>query len=292
MKKRIKVFESGKYPQSDEEYTKERVKKIFDTGREVNAIFQHTSKWKKEGKEPVSVGKFNNFEIKDVDGKSVVYADLNFNEKGERYYNDQILKGVSAEIPSDYLTKIAVLPIGINPQIQGAEFEESIFFEFEEIEEKKGNDMTREDVLKSLTKEEILAYGKVEGLEIKEVVPEKQKTEEEIRSEIKEEYNRKAKAETKANEFMEVNKLKITPAMKEIGLDKEFMTELYMSGSEFEFNKEKANIGEILEKIFEKMPKALNLNNVSSEAEFKNESIENVTEIMKKAKEETEKMYK
>ena len=292
MKKRIKVFESGKYPQSEDEYTKERVKKIFGTEKEVNAIFQHSSKWKADGKEPVFVGKFNNFEVKEDGEKAVVYADINFNDKGERYYNDDILKGVSVEIPSDVLTNIAVLPVGVNPQIKGAEFQEHII-EFEEIEDKKGNEMTREEVLKSLTKEEILAYGKVEGLEIKEVIPKTPKTEEEIRAEIKAEYEAKEKAVKEAKEFMEANKLKITPAMKANGLNEEMLTKVFEAQETVEFSNENVTIGALLTKIFEKMPRILDLDQIHRDIEFENQGEGNsVNEIMKKAKSDTEKMYK
>lgn len=133
MKKRLKVFEAGKYPQG--EFSEDRVEKIFGsvTGS-VEGIFSHSSKWLTENKDPVSVGEFQNFSIE----KGIVYADVEFNDKGASYYRDGILKGVSVEIAGDKLTKIAVLPVGIKPAVTGAEFQEEaegITVEFEEVKE-------------------------------------------------------------------------------------------------------------------------------------------------------------
>ncbi|MGL5316585.1 MAG: hypothetical protein ACRC92_25230 [Peptostreptococcaceae bacterium] len=135
MKKRIKVFESGNYPQGD--FSLDRVKKVFSSiENPVRGIFSHTSKWLNEKKSPVNVGEFSNFEIKGNE----VFADVEFNDKGSNYYNDGILKGVSVEIDknTDKLLKIAVLPIGINPGVSTAEFQEEetgIIIEFEEVEQ-------------------------------------------------------------------------------------------------------------------------------------------------------------
>lgn len=133
MKKRIKVFEAGSYPQGD--FSLDRVKEVFSSiENPVGGIFSHTSKWLKENKSPVDVGEFSNFEIKGGD----VYADIEFNAKGTNYYNDGILKGVSPEIDknTNKLLKIAVLPVGINPAVSTAEFQEEeagIVIEFEEV---------------------------------------------------------------------------------------------------------------------------------------------------------------
>lgn len=135
MKKRIKVFEAGKYPQGD--YNLDKVKKVFSTiENPVEGIFSHTSKWLKENKSPVNVGEFSNFEVKGNE----VYADIEFNDKGTAYYNDGILKGISVEMDrtTDKLLKIAVLPVGINPGVSTAEFQEDetgIVIEFEEVEQ-------------------------------------------------------------------------------------------------------------------------------------------------------------
>ena len=120
MKKKIKVFQVGKYPQG--EFSKEKIQQIFGNVKgKIESIFSHTSKWVSEGSDPVVVGEFNNFEI----NGDTVYGEIEFNDKGSKYYNDGILKGVSVEINNGVLSKIAVLPIGINPAIPGAEFEET-----------------------------------------------------------------------------------------------------------------------------------------------------------------------
>lgn len=128
MKKKIKVFKTGKYPQG--EFSEERVKKIFgNVKNKIETIFSHTSKWG-TGETPVVVGEFSNFELVGNE----VYGVVEFNENGSKYYNDGILKGVSVEINNDMLTRVAVLPVGISPAINGAEFsEEPIITEFEEI---------------------------------------------------------------------------------------------------------------------------------------------------------------
>lgn len=135
MKKRLKVFQAGSYPQG--EFSLERVKKIFSGVTEpIQGIFSHSSKWITDGKDPVTVGEFSNFSIEG----DKVFADIEFNSKGDNYYTDGILKGVSAEIDfiKNKLTKIAVLPMGIKPAVTGAEFQgeeiiEGISLEFEEV---------------------------------------------------------------------------------------------------------------------------------------------------------------
>lgn len=144
MKKRIKVFEAGKYPQGN--YPISKVNDIFHKDLNgISAIFSHSSKWEKEGKKPVEIGEFSNFEIKGTE----VFADVEFNEKGENYYSDGILKGVSVEIDKNVnkLLKIAVLPVGINPAVSTAEFQnnETVIIEFEEVIE-----LGVEELLKAL----------------------------------------------------------------------------------------------------------------------------------------------
>ncbi|MEG1339050.1 hypothetical protein [Cetobacterium sp.] len=145
MKKRIKVFEAGNYPQGD--FNLDRVKEVFSSiDNPIGGIFSHTSKWLNENKTPVDVGEFSNFEVKGGD----VYADIEFNAKGTNYYNDGILKGVSVEIDknTNKLLKIAVLPVGINPAVSTAEFQESetgIVIEFEEVKQ-----VTLEELLAAL----------------------------------------------------------------------------------------------------------------------------------------------
>ena len=74
MKKRIKIFETGMYPQGV--FDKERVKNIFGNIKDnIQGIFSHTSQWT-EDKEAVELGDFSNIEIVDKGHKSEVYADV------------------------------------------------------------------------------------------------------------------------------------------------------------------------------------------------------------------------
>lgn len=157
MKKRIKVFEAGNYPQGD--FSLDRVKEVFSSiENPIEGIFSHTSKWLNENKNPVNVGEFSNFEVKEKD----VYADVEFNAKGTNYYNDGILKGVSVEIDknTNKLLKIAVLPVGVNPAVSTAEFQEDktgIVIEFEEVEQ-----VGYKEILAALAALDITALSQIE----------------------------------------------------------------------------------------------------------------------------------
>lgn len=277
MKKRIKVFEPGKYPQG--EYSFERVKKIFGNIKDkVKTQLAHTSKAK--GRQ-IMLGEFDNFEVKN-DGK--VYADIEFNTKGTNYYEDGALEGISVEIPNDKLTKIACLPLGVKPQIEGAEFEikETFIFEFEEIVEEVKMDFSAIIafiVANKLTIEQISqifaslklqitdkeAIGKLaREFEREELTP--AQLEEKIRKEMKAEFEAKEKdknSESKAKEFMEKNKLKITPGMKEV-LNETTIQEFYKVDN-CEFEEKKITAGELLEKAFEKMPDLIKLGELDIE---------------------------
>ncbi len=291
MKKRIKVFETGKYPQGD--YPTERVKKIFGSVKDkIKTQLAHTSKAR--GRE-IILGEFDNFEVR-ADGK--VFADVEFNPKGTNYYEDGALEGISVEIPNDTLTKIACLPLGVKPQIEGAEFEEykdSFIFEFEVLEGEKvefsnvldwikENKPTTEQISQisgslkgQITDKE--AIGKLaREFEMIELSPEEQV--EKIRKELQAEFDGKEKirvSEQKAKEFMEKNKLKITPAMKEI-LNETTMQEFFKVEN-FEFAEKKISAGELIEKAFEKIPNFIKLGETIIE-EFE----ENKTDAVEAAK--------
>jgi len=151
MKKRVKVFQSGKYPQGD--YPIDRVKKIFENTKDfIQGIFIHSSHWEEEGKQPINCGEFSNFGIDEQE----VYADLELNNEGMQFFQKGVFKGISVEIVKDKLDKIALLPLGVKPAIAGAEFEEYFktnnVLEFEEITEtenniEEGEKMTIEEVL-------------------------------------------------------------------------------------------------------------------------------------------------
>ncbi len=288
MKKRVKVFESGKYPQGN--FSNERVKKIFSNIKnKPRAIYAHTSKWKEAGRKPVEIGEFDKFSIEKKDGKTIAYADLTLSEKGKMYKEDGIFKGISVEIPNDNLTEIALLPIGVNPAVQGAEFEEgstSFYFEYEEyeIKDQGGKKVGLEEIIEGMKglsisdrgrllstivdttgvgeKKEfsaLIPWGKLENFRGTETEDEFEGlTSKEIREKIQSEEEAKNKRKEKAREFMEKNKTKITPGMKEAGLTEEFMQIIQTNSTNYEFEGNKINVGETLINIFEKMPAIVN----------------------------------
>ncbi len=277
MKKRIKVFEPGKYPQG--EYSFQRVKKIFGNIKDkIKTQLAHTSKAR--GRE-IILGEFDNFEVKE-DG--VVYADIDFNSKGTNYYEDGALEGISVEIPNDKLTKIACLPLGVKPQIEGAEFEikETFQFEFEVLEGGTTvdfNAIIAFIVANKLTVEQISqifaslklqitdkeAIGKL-AREFEKVELSDEEKEKNIRDKVTAEFEAKERVNasgTKAKEFMEKNKLKITPGMKEI-LNETTIQEFFKIEN-FEFGEKKITAGELLEQAFEKMPNLIKLGELDVE---------------------------
>lgn len=302
MKKRVKIFETGKYPQGD--YSIDRVKKIFgDVKDGVKAIFQHTSKWKQTGKQPVLVGEFGNIQVDDA-GK--VFADLEFNDKGTGYFADGILNGISVEIPGDKLTAISVLPVGVKPAVQGAEFEDLGFFIEAEFEDITGGAtaVTKEEIIAALagltlddkiailkaisggiTDEQkkamrTIVYGEFE--EKKEP-----KTEAEIRAEVAAEFEAKEERKGRVVKFLTDNKLKITPAMKKAGME-EFCKIIAEDTEAKEFSAdEKITAFEKLEKIFEAIPTIINTKEVfgNGKKEFEKEENESTYEKTYKGEE-------
>ena len=295
MKKRIKIFETGMYPQGI--YNRERVKKIFGNVKDnVKGIFSHSSKWT-EDKEAVELGNFNNIEIQDKGYKTEVYADVNFNEKGKGYYEDGILKGVSVEIPDDKLTKVAILPLGVKPAITGAEFsEQPMLFEFQEIEtepekKEKGEDkkMDRKEVLDTLTKPEIEAQAERLNITVAERL--KPKTEEEITAEITAKLNKENEIKTKTKEFMDKNQKKIIPAYKPFF--EKLIPEVLNSEINWEFEKKETGLIEGLEKFMETISDAKIFENHSGNLEFQDQSgADDINSIIAREKAETEKRYK
>ena len=271
MIKRLKIFESGIYkPQGT--FSKERVKKIFgNVSEEVKSIFSHSSKWTNDD-EAVELGYATNIGVIDKGNKSEVYADFHLNDKGETYYKDGILKGVSVEIPEDKLTKIAILPIGINPAVSGAEFsEQTMYFEYQEIEEEpqnkeKGKDkkMDRKDVLDSLTKTEV--EEQAERLNITIAPKLEPKTEEQIAAEITAKLNKENEIKAKTKEFMDKNQKKITPAYKPFF--EKLIPEVLNSEINWEFEKKETGLMEGLEKFMETMSEAKIFENYYENIEF------------------------
>lgn len=314
MKKRLKVFESGNYPQGN--FEADRVKAVFEkVVDKIPGIFAHSSHWAKKEEEPVSVGEFSNFELLNKNGKLVVFGDVEFNEKGAGYYNDKILEGVSVEIDpkTNTLHKIAVLPKGVKPQVAGAEFElkedelQGIYLQFEEFEEEK---MTLEQIMatfpvlslddraklinslvSTVTDEErsgmrkLMEWEKVEAIQVEPKVP---KTEDEIRAEI----TAQMEFEAKRNQLIEKAKAKFTPAQQEfIEFALKKAGEERATVLEFEANGKKENMSyfERFEKAIETMEDAANFTSKTKELEFENK--EEKTDVMKQAYDRTKARF-
>lgn len=297
MRKRLKVFQAGKYPQG--EFSAERVSQIFGNLNKVEGIYAHTSKWEEKGEQPLTVAEFSNFKVEN----GVVTADCEFNEKGDSYYNDKVLRGVSVEIAGDTCSKIALLPIGVKPAVAGAEFEEAALIEFEEVEENKlqgildaVKEMNLDDrssiltaVLDSLTNEEKDRLRKLYWADFEEEKKDqvKAKTEEEIRAEIVKEFEDKEKA----RQLKEVAKTKVIPCLQsivEFAIDKAIKSNIAI---EFEENGAKVQTTEFekLKKDIEALPKAIHTESDSKKWEFgKEETTEE--NYMEKAFNETKKI--
>lgn len=282
---KVKVFESGNYPQG--EFNAEKVKNIFSKVVEpIKAIFSHTSKYK-QGEAPIEIGSFKDFTIEEKGEKAIVYGNVDFNEKGNNYYKDNILKGVSVEIDkdTDTLTKVAILPIGINPAVQGAEFQEMIV-EFEEVIEDSKNEPTPEEPKEITIDEVIEKFGNEYNITKKEEVV--VKTEEEIREEVKKEFEAKYNAKKLKDNFLEKNKSKLTPTIKEFMTD-ELLETIFEDSRTLEFGEnENYKVHEVIEKLFDKLPN-INTEEFSKKVEIKENDDE--IDFMKKAKEETLKRY-
>lgn len=297
-KKRVKVFESGNYPQG--EFSETRTRKAFETAGEIPAIYIHTSKWEDKGKSPVELGKFNNFSFQKEGDQLSVFADVELNTKGETYHADGIFNGISVEIDqtNDSLSKIALLPLGVDPAIATAEFqkeENKVVYtgKYQEFEEEGGTKTVtidkiieaikglplgdRATVINALTAtvsdEERKGMRKLlewEKIEVIQSTPEKELTEEEMRKQIKEEM------EFEANEkaLIELSKKKVIPVLQPVV---EFA--IKKAGEErtkvIEFSEtEKISYFEKLKKEFEAMPDGANFKSEVEKMEFGKEDEE------------------
>ncbi len=152
MGKKLKVF-SKKMSKNDsrKDMTDSQVNTIFGNVTEADAQYIHTSHWDKENKEPIHIGKWENFEIKNGE----VFAELSLNEKGLMYESDGVFKGISAEIDglNNSLINICVLPLGVASACVGTEFEEknayNTILEYEIIKE-GGNIVTIEEIKQAM----------------------------------------------------------------------------------------------------------------------------------------------
>lgn len=296
-KKRVKVFESGNYPQG--EFSETRTRKAFETAGEIPAIYIHSSKWEDKGKSPVELGKFNNFSFQKEGDQLSVFADVELNTKGETYHADGIFNGISVEIDqtNDSLSKIALLPLGVEPAVATAEFqaeEKKVVYtgKYQEFEEEGGEEVavTKDDIKKALTEfslgdraeiinalvatvsdeerkgmRKLMEWEKVEAIQN---TPEKELTAEELRKQIKEEMEFEAKEKA----LIELSKKKVIPVLQPVV---EFA--IKKAGEErtkvIEFSEtEKISYFEKFKDEFEKMKDAANFESEVDKMEFGKEN--------------------
>ncbi|MGL4482384.1 MAG: hypothetical protein ACRCTW_07660 [Lactococcus garvieae] len=247
--KKVKIFETGNYLQGN--FPSEAVAGIFAaTENAIPAQFAHTSKLQKAGKDPVILGEFSKIELEN----DTIFGWLEFNDKGQSYFDDGIISGVSVEIADGKIDRIAVLPVGVNPQIAGAEFEDNgtLTFggtmEFEEvpvvtleqaisvIESLDASEITEREMdriydavwNKSDERRAVEKLTKAGYNVAKKPVEFEEMTKEEIALEIKKQYAAEFQAkESGSAKFKELKaKGAITPAMEKAGLTAEFMSAL------------------------------------------------------------------
>lgn len=281
MKKRIKVFAAGSYPQG--EFSVDKVNELFSGITKADGIYAHSSKWAEKGEQPLTIGKFSNFKVEN----GIATADVEFNDKGQQYYNDGVIRGVSVEIRDNKLSKIALLPIGVKPAVAGAEFqgEDYALLEFEE----GGTQLNLDEILTQVKTMDLgartaivnaifgsLTNDEKEGIraDFEKKEPAKPKSEEEIRAEVAKEFEDK----TKGNTLKELAKKKFIPCMQpiiEFAIDKSLKETNLV---EFEENGVKTNITyfENLSKTIEKLPDAANFNSTTEQMEFETSGEESI----------------
>lgn len=316
MPKRVKLFEVGKYPQGV--FPEAEVATIFNaTTGPIPAQFAHTSKLEQAGKDPVILGEFSNLEIDD----GVIFADLEFNEKGSQYYEDGIINACSVEISGGKIDRVAILPVGVTPQIAGAEFESSGQLVFGGELEFEDNSITAEQAIDALENIDIqtltedlidklyeIIWDKTDTARIVRKLTEagyiiekktsefEGKSSDDIAKAVKHkltlEFNAKDAGEKK---FMELkNKGVITPAMESVGLTAEFMAALQLShtnGDRLEFSENKFDAYKILLDVFDSMEPLVNMKGVVSEFQLDtNSATNNMERYMKEAEERSKNL--
>jgi len=291
-KKRVKVFESGSFPQG--EFSEERTKRVFENAGEVPGIYIHSSKWQNKGKNPLELGKFDNFSFEKTGENLAVYADVELNDKGQLYHEDGVFNGISVEIDAtkDSLGSIALLPLGVEPAVATAEFqaeEKKVVYmgKYEEFEVKGGIEPMpidkiieaikglslgdRATVINALTAtvsdEERKGMRKLlewEKIEVIQNTPEKELTIEEIREQVKNEMEFEAKKKA----LIELSKKKVIPVLQpaiEFAIEKAAAERTTI----IEFSEtEKISQFEKFEKEFGAMKDAANFKSETEKMEF------------------------
>jgi hypothetical protein len=278
IKKNVKIFETGNFPQG--EFNAERVAEIFaNTAEGVTAQFAHTSKVKKANKNPLDLGEFSGFRLDD----GTIYADVEFNEKGEQYYEDGIINACSVEIANNEITRVAILPINEAPQINGAEFDTNGTMVFGgEMEFAEEFAMAPADISNAIIGLDMATIEEAEFSAIQDAVWEKsdekyavnrlvtagytvekkpsefanmspEEMQKEIEAKLTREFNAKTTGAEKFNKLKKDGK--ITPAMEQAGMTLEFMQMLEaQEGQTVEFSKGQYEFASVMKKVIDAIP--------------------------------------
>ncbi|RRD38811.1 hypothetical protein EII29_09810 [Leptotrichia sp. OH3620_COT-345] len=300
------LFKAGDYGNKGK-WTGDKFKKLLENKKELDIIPFHTSEFTGKGilkHEIPIIGKFKNIKIKDDE---IIADDIEIFNK--EHFKNRKVDRLSVEIENEKITRVGALPEGVTPAVADSGSLKNLEFSEDKIEMdwikqdktiifNRGDEMNLEEILsklggialedkiklinatiKSLKEHEVSVAKKDIDLSIfKEKVPEK--TEEEIKEEVKKEFAK----EQEIKEFMEKNKNKITPAMKDLGIETLITKVMKDNDGIIEFSKnnetQQSKSKEILEKIFEGM-KSYEKNSI----EFNGENESYADEEIRKYKE-------
>ena len=274
------LFKAGDYGTKGK-WSNEQLSNLINNKKELDVIPFHTSEFTKLGmlrNEIPVIGKFKNISVKDDE---IIANDVEIFNRGE--FKDRKVDRLSVEIENGEITRVGALPVGVEPAVSNSgsfvngEFSQS--FEMDWINQKniiefsnnKNNDggngeMNFDEILKKLlesdSEDKIKAVNEVlktlpkEELQKIEIPKDKEpeKTEDEIREEVKKEFAR----EQEIKEFMLKNSNKITPALKKLGIEEFVKQSLASNNGVIEFsengNSQTVKSSDILSKLFENLP--------------------------------------
>lgn len=274
------LFKAGDYGAKGK-WSNEQLSNLINNKKELDVIPFHTSEFTKLGmlrNEIPVIGKFKNISVRDDE---IIANDVEIFNRGE--FKDRKVDRLSVEIENGEITRVGALPVGVEPAVsnsgsfvngefsQGFEMDwinQENIIEFSDNKNNNGGngEMNFEELLKKLLESgsenkikaanEILKTLSKEELQKIEVPKDKEseKTEDEIREEVKKEFAR----ESEIKEFMLKNSNKITPALKKLGIE-EFIKQSFLNNNgviEFSENGNNQTVksSDILSKLFENLP--------------------------------------
>lgn len=274
------LFKAGDYGAKGK-WSNEQLSNLINNKKELDVIPFHTSEFTKLGmlrNEIPVIGKFKNISVKDDE---IIADDVEIFNRGE--FKDRKVDRLSVEIENGEITRVGALPVGVEPAVsnsgsfvngefsQGFEMDwinQKNIIEFSDNKNNNGGkgEMNFDEILKKLLESggedkikaanEILKTLSKEELQKIEVPKDKEheKTEDEIREEVKKEFAR----ESEIKEFMLKNSNKITPALKKLGIEEFIKQSFSNNNGVIEFsengNNQTVKSSDILSKLFENLP--------------------------------------